>query len=750
MDLINKLKKTGETEYKEIMARRAYEDEGGNNILSTYLPKSNLKTINGVSLISSGSSATDLQIKEYNIPEIELTVTESEDGETATGSLTSEQLEIIQNNNIIVFKLNSSGQIVTRTATKMMSDTPNIIQFSTILSFFGDTINVCTIINTNVTFSSSTIPSSLTYDDEGIFISIAGDYNPIGYKVPYSELLTKMHLTKVAKTDELNTFTQIQTFPAEGINVGSVHLTEAGLQTLETESEKIANKVDKITTSNKVYATDNSSAQVGIDYSATNSGNSIAQRKSDGTLTVSTPTTASDATTKAYVDSLLTTVKANAYQVVTELPKTGEEGILYLVSAGEGVYEKHIWEGSQYVNLGTTNIDLSDYVQGSSLVSDKIILGNTGNSIKDSGYGIETTLSGSTTALPSSAAVKTVTDSKYVKPTDGIPKTDLDTNVQASLNKADSALQSVPDATTTQKGISLLGASGGAARYGIKADVGLSNIVNAVQTATPSASSNSYFTAGGAYTLQQTLQNYTDSAINTVKSESYQVVSSLPQTGENGIMYLVPISGSENNYRKYIWENNKFISLGATSLLTINLDGDLSELTSNLLSMKRFDLWLSNAGSVTEGNKIFNSIDAVTNLPAPAIIRANISALNKTIDIAGIPYVTDNAWGYTSYYVGYITSAYIIEIGLNVYINGNNDTVDLHATGQARTPAALETMNNVLESGITATKVSAYDGYSTSKQDKLTAGTGISITDNTISCTATSPITATDVVIDLK
>lgn len=40
--------------------------------------------------------------------------------------------------------------------------------------------------------------------------------------------------------------------------------------------------------------------------------------------------------------------------------------------------------------------------------------------------------------------------------------------------------------------------------------------------------------------------------------------------------------------------------------------------------------------------------------------------------------------------------------------------------------------------------------YFDAKQDKLTAGEGISIVDNTISCTVTSPITATDVVIDLK
>jgi len=53
----------------------------------------------------------------------------------------------------------------------------------------------------------------------------------------------------------------------------------------------------------------------------------------------------------------------------------------------------------------------------------------------------------------------------YTKPSAGIPKTDLASEVQTSLGKADSALQSVPDATSSVKGIAKLGASGGAAAY---------------------------------------------------------------------------------------------------------------------------------------------------------------------------------------------------------------------------------------------------------------------------------------------
>lgn len=45
--------------------------------------------------------------------------------------------------------------------------------------------------------------------------------------------------------DNANTFTQIQTFPAEGINVGAVHLTETALQELQTQAEKIPTKQDK-------------------------------------------------------------------------------------------------------------------------------------------------------------------------------------------------------------------------------------------------------------------------------------------------------------------------------------------------------------------------------------------------------------------------------------------------------------------------------------------------------------------------
>ena len=79
------------------------------------------------------------------------------------------------------------------------------------------------------------------------------------------------------------------------------------------------------------------------------------------------------------------------------------------------------------------------------------------------------------------AAQGALANSAYQKPSAGIPATDLAQGVRDSLALANSALQSVPDATATQKGVATLGAAGGAARYGQKSDVGLSNVANVLQ-----------------------------------------------------------------------------------------------------------------------------------------------------------------------------------------------------------------------------------------------------------------------------
>lgn len=65
--------------------------------------------------------------------------------------------------------------------------------------------------------------------------------------------------------------------------------------------------------------------------------------------------------TETEVDNLLSALKKASMQVVSALPTTGEEGIIYLLGT-EQPYEMYIYEGSAWIDLGSTSIDLTNYV----------------------------------------------------------------------------------------------------------------------------------------------------------------------------------------------------------------------------------------------------------------------------------------------------------------------------------------------------------------------------------------------------
>lgn len=54
------------------------------------------------------------------------------------------------------------------------------------------------------------------------------------------------------------------------------------------------------------------------------------------------------------------------FQVVTELPATGEKGVIYLLAnsgTAPNVYDEYIWVNNTFEKIGTTAVDLSGYVQ---------------------------------------------------------------------------------------------------------------------------------------------------------------------------------------------------------------------------------------------------------------------------------------------------------------------------------------------------------------------------------------------------
>lgn len=99
---------------------------------------------------------------------------------------------------------------------------------------------------------------------------------------------------------------------------------------------------------------------------------------------------------------------------------------------------------------------------------------------------------------------------------------------------------------------------------------------------------NNQLTNGAGYQTASEVQTAINSAISGITGISIEVVSTLPATGENGVIYLVSNGGSSTNtYDEYIWLSNasRFEKIGTT-------DVDLS----NYYTKTEVDGLISSAG----------------------------------------------------------------------------------------------------------------------------------------------------------
>ena len=81
----------------------------------------------------------------------------------------------------------------------------------------------------------------------------------------------------------------------------------------------------------------------------------------------------------------------------------------------------------------------------------------------------------------------------------------------------------------------------------------------------------SQFTNDSGFQNATQVQNAINAAIEDITGIEFQIVQTLPSTGEKGVIYLVPNSGSGNNsYDEYIWITNgstsKFEKIGTTDV----------------------------------------------------------------------------------------------------------------------------------------------------------------------------------------
>ena len=67
--------------------------------------------------------------------------------------------------------------------------------------------------------------------------------------------------------------------------------------------------------------------------------------------------------TAAQVDNLISQIEQSSYLEVDELPIVGDSRYIYLVPNGQGGKDQYVYSNGEWINIGSTNIDLSDYVK---------------------------------------------------------------------------------------------------------------------------------------------------------------------------------------------------------------------------------------------------------------------------------------------------------------------------------------------------------------------------------------------------
>lgn len=143
--------------------------------------------------------------------------------------------------------------------------------------------------------------------------------------------------------------------------------------------------------------------------------------------------------TKGQVDSLISNLKKATITVVDTLPATGSEGIIYLVGTS-APYEQYVWEGSAWIDLASTEIDLSNYVNTTgTLTANQIVLGDGTKKVKASGKTIASSVTNDANSVPTSQAVKTYADTELAKKQDKLS--------QAQMNAVNSGITASKVAT---------------------------------------------------------------------------------------------------------------------------------------------------------------------------------------------------------------------------------------------------------------------------------------------------------------
>ena len=246
--------------------------------------------------------------------------------------------------------------------------------------------------------------------------------------IPKSDLATSVQ-TSLDKADSA-----LQSAPVTSVNgkTGAVQLEASDVSALPTSTKYVVS-VNGESGEVKNIAKTNSANTFTGDQTVTGNGSVSGNFTVGGNLTINGTTTTVDSTTLQVKDKLIEVAHGNTATLTTPAglvaPKYDgtNSGALVFDSTGTAyVGDVTLKDG----NIDVANSGLQPLATRTGLVGGNLVqYDSSALTLKDSGKKI------------SDLATTSQVNAKYTKPSGGIPKTDLASDVQTSLGKADSALQ---------------------------------------------------------------------------------------------------------------------------------------------------------------------------------------------------------------------------------------------------------------------------------------------------------------------
>lgn len=139
------------------------------------------------------------------------------------------------------------------------------------------------------------------------------------------------------------------------------------------DAEKLGGQLPSYYAKASDIPTDNSELENGAGYITGISSGDVTTALGYTPYNASNPSgyqTASQVNT--LIGNAIADIQGISYQVVTSLPSTGEAGVIYLISnsgSNPNSYDEYIYVNNKFEKIGTTDVDLSGYVQDSDLVA---------------------------------------------------------------------------------------------------------------------------------------------------------------------------------------------------------------------------------------------------------------------------------------------------------------------------------------------------------------------------------------------